>query len=134
MRLVIAFVAISLIPLPACNRFQRSSSREAIRQAIEAHLRQDQHLSLQNFTTEIASVKFKGDAAEALVRYRSKQSPSIVVQVRYELRRSGDHWQVTSSAPAGGQGMGMHGAVSGGAAASAPASPPPGQLRPEASH
>jgi hypothetical protein len=135
MRLTLALMAILLISLPACSRLRSSSSKQAIRQAIEAHLRQDRHLSLQNFTTEIASVKFKGATAEALVRFRSKQSPQVAVLVRYELKKSGDHWLVTSSAPAGGQGMGMHGSPASGTAPSAPAAPPPaGPLQPEASH
>lgn len=131
MRAKTGIVVFSLLWLGACHGVRKPPSQAGIRRAIEAHLRQDPHLSLQNFTTEIVSVKLEGNTADALVRYRSKASPPVAVLVRYTLKKSGQGWEVTSSAPAGGQGM--HGAGEEGAnppATTSPSGPP----RPIASH
>src|SRR3989475_5789081 len=49
-------------------------------------------------------VKFHGDTAEAEVKFESKESPDLAVKVHYVLQKSGDHWVVRSSSPAGGMG------------------------------
>ena len=132
MRLGIGVVVVSLVALPACHRAETGSPEAAIRQAIEAHLKQDPHLSLQNFTTKIVSLKLAGSTADALVRYQSKQSPAVAVLVKYTLQKKGAGWEVTSSAPAGGQGM--HGMGESGATATPTPTPSPAPLQPESSH
>lgn len=133
MRVRLAFVACSLLLLGACHSVQKSSPDAEIRSAIEAHLQQDPHLSLQNFTTHIVSVKLHGDTADALVRYQSKGSPPAAVLVQYTLKKSGQGWTVTSSAPAGGQGMhGMGESESNSPTMTPQSSSAP--LQPEASH
>lgn len=64
---------------------------------------------LVNMTLEVQDVKFTGDTAQADIQFRSKQSPNLVVAVRYMLRRVGDRWQVESSAPVSGMGASPHG-------------------------
>jgi hypothetical protein len=142
MRGVVAGIILSAMVMAGCqSRSGRLNTKEAVRQAVEAHLKGNAHLEISNFTTSVESVKFKGDTADALVRFQGKQSPDAAVVVRYKLKKAGDHWEVTSSAPAGGQGM--HGdmgtTTAPGPAAPAPGSPAPGsnphgQLTPEASH
>ncbi|HZT68957.1 MAG TPA: hypothetical protein VFC10_04315, partial [Terriglobia bacterium] len=70
-KLPIAIVACTLA-LSACSIAGSLKSKDAIKGAIEAHLRDNPHLSLKNFNTEIESVEFKDDTADALARFVSK--------------------------------------------------------------
>ena len=83
-------------------------TKQAVQAAIETHLQENSSISRSNFTTQIETVDFKGDTANALVKFQSKQAPNLTVHVRYQLKRSGSHWIVMSSEPAGGQGMDSH--------------------------
>jgi hypothetical protein len=91
----------------ACGRFG-THSRKAVEQAIQEHLNQNTHLVASSFDTRIESVTFKGDAAQALVRFQSKQSATLFVEVRYDLRLENGQWQVVSSTPMSGQGGDSH--------------------------
>ena len=84
----------------ACNRGVNSKS--AVEKAVQAHLERNSNLALNAFTTEISDVKFNGDNAEALVKFKSKQAPEMSVQVRYTLHKEGDKWIVQSSSGMGG--------------------------------
>ena len=117
MRVLIACLMGSILLAGGCNKGGSNDPKAAIQAAIEAHLKQRQNLMLANMTLEVQDVKFTGDTAQADVQFRSKQSPDLVVSVRYMLRRAGDRWQVESSAPLGGMGTPPHG----GAPAPAPA-------------
>ncbi len=132
MRGVVAGVILSAVILAGCQK-GGIDTKAAVLQAVEAHLKGNSQLELSNFTTSVESVKFNGDTAEALVKFQGKVSPDAKVLVRYQLKKAGDHWEVTSSAPAGGQGM--HGQTA------MPQSPAPanpganqGQVAPQASH
>ena len=85
-----------------------SQSKSAVRAAIEAYLRQRPNLVLSNMTFDVQEVKFHGDTAEAEIKFESKESPDLAVKVHYVLQKSGDHWAVRSSSPAGGMGGGPH--------------------------
>jgi hypothetical protein len=104
-----------------CNKRAKLDSTQAVQQAIEEHLKTNSNIRMDQFTTEIENVEFKGETASALVRYRSKQVSQFTVEVRYTLKRAGDHWEVTSSSAVSGQGMNAHGNITG----AAPSSPPP---------
>jgi hypothetical protein len=78
------------------------NSKSAVERAIEAHLERNSSLALNAFTTEISDVKFDGDNAEAVVKFESKQALHMSVQVRYMLRKEGEHWVVQSSSGMGG--------------------------------
>ncbi len=108
------------LSVAACKKSEKASSKAAIQAAIEAHLEQQRNLTTTNMTLEFEEVKFSGDAAQALVKFRSKQSPELAVTVRYVLRKIGDRWQVESSTPEGGMGGTPHGSVGG-----HPSNPPP---------
>ena len=85
-------------------------SRKAVQQAIQDHLSQNRSLISANFDTQIESVNFKDDTADALVKFQSKQSAQLFVEVRYGLRLESGRWEVVSSTPMSGQGVGSHGA------------------------
>jgi hypothetical protein len=108
----------------SCSRF-REQSKPAVRAAIEEHLAQQPGLQMQNMTMQMQDVKFQGDSAEAQVKYLSKESPDIYVQIRYELHKQGGRWQVQASSLVGGMPATPHeGAPSRGpGAASSPADP-----------
>jgi hypothetical protein len=124
-------VIIGTFLLAACSMTGSLKSKRAVQGAIETHLRGNPHLSMQNFNTEIESVTFKDDTAEALAKFVSKEAPHSAVEVRYQLKRDGLHWKVVSSTPAGGQGMGMHPGAGGSATEpSAPQGHPQAPMEP----
>jgi len=73
-------------------------SSEAIRQAVLDHLRGRAGLNLNSMDVEIASVQFRGQQADARVRFRAKNSndPAASLEMVYTLERSGRGWRVTS--------------------------------------
>ncbi|GEM_PF-1439116 len=84
------------------------NTKQAVQQAIDAHLQENSSINRSNFTTQIEKVDFKDDTAQALVTFQSKHAPNLTVHVRYHLKRSRGRWVVMSSEPAGGQGMDSH--------------------------
>ncbi|HEX5411696.1 MAG TPA: hypothetical protein VFZ27_07515 [Terriglobia bacterium] len=122
--------------LSACSMAGGLKSNDAIRGAIEAHLKGNPHLSMTNFNTQIESVQFKDDTADALAKFVSKADQNSSVEVRYQLKLEDRRWEVVSSTPAGGQGMGGHGGAMESMPAGHPGSGPAdqGQPAPEASH
>jgi hypothetical protein len=93
-------VVLAMTTAASCNR--GINSRSAVERAIEAHLERNSSLALNAFTTKISDVKFEGDNAEAVVKFESKQAPHMSVQLRYTLRKEGNHWVVQSSSGMGG--------------------------------
>ncbi|MBZ5514697.1 MAG: nuclear transport factor 2 family protein [Acidobacteriia bacterium] len=108
--LAVAFLAV------ACRKGE-VASRDAIREAIQAHLQQQQNLVVSNVDLELRDVKFSGETATAQVQFRSRQSPNLVVGVNYQLRRVAGRWKVESSSLMNGMGMGPHGGSGGPATA-----------------
>lgn len=106
-------VIVGMFLLSACSSGGSLKSKQAIQEAIQSHLKNDPQLSLKNFNTQVESVKFKGDTADALAKFVTKQAPHMAVNVRYQLKLEGGKWKVVSSQAAGGQGMGMHGEAGG---------------------
>ena len=93
-------IVLAMMTSASCNR--GINSKSAVEKAIEAHLERNSSLALNAFTSEISDVKFDGENAEAVVKFESKQAPHMSVQVRYTLRKEGDHWVVQSSSGMGG--------------------------------
>ncbi|HUI44083.1 MAG TPA: hypothetical protein VL523_19125 [Terriglobia bacterium] len=116
-KLLVGLSAVAL--LVACGRW-RSHSSGAVEQAIKDHLNQNTHLLASSFDTRVETVNINGDTADALVKFQSKQSASIFVEVRYGLHFEKGRWEVMSSAPMSGQGGDSHGQSQAGP----PASPP----------
>ncbi|HEY6290071.1 MAG TPA: hypothetical protein VI455_00715, partial [Terriglobia bacterium] len=127
-RMIVCLVAAALFG--ACGVWNvgwGTHSKRAVELAIQDHLRQNRSLISSNFDTQIESVNFKGDTAEALVRFQSKQSAQLSVEVRYGLRLERERWEVVSSTPMSGQGGDSHGAPEDGPSApggTQPATPP----------
>ena len=137
MRKFLIAVTAGTMLLSACSMTGGLKSKDAIKGAIEAHLKDNPHLSMQNFNTVIESVEYKDDTANALAKFVSKENASSSVEVRYQLKLDGRLWKVVSSQPVGGQGMGGHGGSMGKLPPGHPAIPPAqgqGQPAPEASH
>ena len=121
-KLLICMVAVMVSS--GCGRWG-SHSKGAVEQAVKDHLNQNNHLIANSFKTEVENVSFKDDTADALVKFVSKQSASIFVEVRYGLRLENGHWQVISSTPMSGQGDDSHkGGGNAPPAGAQPASPP----------
>ena len=131
----IALIVGTLL-LSACSMAGGLKSNDVIKGAIEAHLKDDPHLSMTNFNTEIESVQYKDDSADALAKFVSKADANSAVEVRYQLKLEDRRWKVVSSTPAGGQGMGGHKGAMESMPAGHPAAAPAdrGQPAPEASH
>jgi len=123
MRLVLACVAGLALVLSGCSKLGGSQSKAAIQAAIERHLQQRPKVMLNNMTLEVQDVKFSGDKAEAEVKFRSKQAPSLAVEVRYGLRKVGDQWEVESSSPSSGTGGNPNGDAGGAAPTPRPTEP-----------
>jgi len=124
MRFALAcFVGWALL-LTGCSKTGGMPSKAAVQAVIEAHLRQKPSLMLTNMTLEVEDVKFSGETAVAQVKFRSKQSPDVVVGVRYVLRRTGDRWQVEPSSPSSGMGVPPQGGTSAPKPAPAPSEVP----------
>lgn len=120
------FVVCLLIALPggACGKLG-THSKGAVQQAIQDHLNQNSHLIANSFNTKVESVSFTDDTADALVKFESKQSASIFVEVRYGLRLENGRWQVISSTPMSGQGGNSHMGNENAPATGAQPAPPP---------
>jgi hypothetical protein len=112
-----------------CGKPGGIQSKAAVQAAIEKHLQQRPNVTMKNLTLEVQEVKFEGDKAEAQVKFQSKQSADLTVNVRYMLRRVGDHWEVESASATGGMAGNPHAGVG----APKPAPAPPGN-GPQPSH
>jgi hypothetical protein len=124
MRGLAACVVIFGVVLAGCSKTGERQAKAAVQAAVEAHLQQRQNLMLTNMTLEVQDVNFTGDTAQADVKFRSKQSPNIVVSVRYTLRRARDRWQVESSSPSSGMDASPHRGPTAPSSAPAPAQTP----------
>lgn len=131
MKWLVAGVVSAALLFAACSRSGSNAQESQVRAAVEAHLKSKGNLALNNMDMQIQSVKVNGDTADAQVKFTSKQNPQLAVNVLYSLRRAGDHWEVTSSTPMGGDSHQSMGSPGQGAPAGAatPQSP-----QPEASH
>jgi hypothetical protein len=129
MRGLVACIVVLALVLAGCSRTGERQSKAAVQAAIEAHLQQRQNLLLANMTLEVQDVKFAGDTAQAEVKFRSKQSPDLAVDVHYTLHRAGERWQVESSSATTGMGMSPHGGR-----VESPASPVPSGSELKSSH
>jgi hypothetical protein len=76
----------------------------AILPAIKSHVRNLPQGAFSNMDLEVERIEFRGDAAEAYVRFRSANVPELVVRQRYDLRKCGEQWQVESRQPTNGSG------------------------------
>jgi uncharacterized protein YhdP len=107
--LLMSLVVLGLAGSAACHRSSGVNSKAAVQQAIEEHVKQRPNLASSNMTVEIGDVAFNGDTAQAQVKFRSKQAPSLAVGMLYKLRRAGNGWQVESTSTTSMPGTTPHG-------------------------
>jgi hypothetical protein len=79
-----------------------TSDDDAVRQAVEDHVRTDKEINLSAFDMTIESVAVTGDQAEADATFRVKQGGASMAMV-YSLQRHGGGWVILSDKPADGQ-------------------------------
>lgn len=79
-----------------------SSDEDAVRQAVEDHVRNDKGINLSAFDMTVESVTVSGDQAQADASFRVKQGGASMAMV-YSLQRHGNGWLVLSDKPADGQ-------------------------------
>ena len=111
--LVMSLVVLGLAGSAACHRLSGIHSKAAVQEAIEEHLKRQPNVVFQNMTVEVGEVTFNGDTAEAQVKFRSKQAPTLAVGVIYKLRQAGNRWQVESTSSATMPGTTPHGNTAG---------------------
>ena len=126
---LMTIILAALLLTSACSRFN-GHSKAAVEKAINDHLTQNSSLKSGSFQTKIESVSFKGDNADAVVRFESRQSSALFVEVRYGLHRENGTWQVVSSTPMSGQGGDSHGSTEDQSFGPPPTSEPPGSAHP----
>ncbi|MGH9772168.1 MAG: hypothetical protein ACRD4Q_10795 [Candidatus Acidiferrales bacterium] len=97
---LVCLALVSVFGMAGCNRVNSKSSVEA---AIRKHLNQNPHLMLNSFSTRFQKVAVHGDTADALVKFESKNSPNLSVEVSYVLKKANGTWQVVSSSSVNGQ-------------------------------
>ncbi|HEV2424684.1 MAG TPA: hypothetical protein VGZ29_07650 [Terriglobia bacterium] len=122
-------IGAALVLTCACSWFS-GHSKGAVEQAVNDHLAQNRNLKSGSFRTRIESVNFKGDNADAVVRFESTQSSALFVEVRYGLQRQNGKWEVVSSTPMSGQGGDSHGSAQDQNVGPPPASEPAGSAHP----
>lgn len=82
---------------------KRVDTPEAVRQAVVEYLTGRAGLDLKSMDIQVSSVQFRGDEAEAVVRFRAKGSsdPNSSLELRYTLRREGPRWRVVGRSGSG---------------------------------
>ena len=112
-------------PMPQAS----ASDAEAVRAAIEDHLRNNHSINMAAMDMTVDSVSINGDQAQANAAFHLKQGGTGMVMT-YFLQRHANGWLVMRSQPADGQFVhppmdkSHSGAAPGSAAPSAPATPP----------
>jgi len=89
---------------PAVDAGQPASSEDAqaIRSAIEAHVRNDQSIKLDMMDMSVDSVSVNGNQAHAEAAFHLKQGGTGMAMT-YFLEKTADGWVVTRSQPSDGQ-------------------------------
>jgi hypothetical protein len=121
---ILGLSVLAVIVAAGCKHLE---TKAAVKEAIDAHLKQRADLMMSGMTTEVLNVQFHGDTADADIRFQSKQSAAMSVTIRYTLRKANDHWEVVSSSRA-------HGAMGTNPHAIPGTSATPTKPAPEASH
>jgi hypothetical protein len=82
-----------------CGRIGDNDT-DAIRNAINGHLAARGNLNTSAFDTEIQKTDIKGDGAKVDVAFHVKGGPGVM-QLTYELKKTGGAWAVVESNPVG---------------------------------
>ncbi len=116
-----SIIISAVLVASSCNRLN-THSKASVERAINTHLAENRHLKSGSFQTRVETVAFNGDNADAVVRFESRDTPNLFVEVKYGLRLEKGEWQVVSSVPMSGQGGDSHGSPQ-----DQSFGPPPGQ-------
>jgi hypothetical protein len=79
-----------------------TSDSDAVRQAIEAHLRDNKGINMAAMDMAVSNVQVHGDQAQADAEFRLKQG-GATMQMTYFLERHAGGWLVLRNQPGGGQ-------------------------------
>ena len=79
-----------------------SSEEEAIRQAVEDHVRNNKGINMSAMDMTVDSINVDGDQAQANATFRLKQG-GTAMSMTYTLARHADGWLVLTNQPSGGQ-------------------------------
>lgn len=79
-----------------------AADTEAIRAAIEDHLRGNRGLNMDAMELIVDSVAINGDQAQARASFHVKTTGATGMTMQYFLQRSGSGWVVTKGQPADG--------------------------------
>ena len=89
--------------MPAAPSSQASAAdQDAIRAAIEDHLRGNSSLNLDAMNMVVDSIAIQGDQAQAHASFHVKNGGATGMTMQYSLQRSGNGWVVTNGQPADG--------------------------------
>lgn len=120
---IIVSLVLSAVWLSACNKSsspipdqsQRSTAptstgphastsddENAVRKAIEEHVRSNPGLNMSALEMSVDGVRINGDQAQANASFRLKQGDASM-SVTYSLVRGSDGWHVVKNQPGGGQ-------------------------------
>ena len=84
-----------------CAGCQSSGNdKDAIQKAIQTHLAGRSNLNPAAFDTEVQKVDIQGEEAKADVAFKVKGGPGVM-QLTYNLKKSGGNWAVVESNPIG---------------------------------
>ena len=79
-----------------------SSDEDAIRQAVEDHVRNNKGINMSAMDMTVDSITVNGNQAQANATFRLKQGGTSM-SMTYTLARHANGWLVLSNQPAGGQ-------------------------------
>jgi hypothetical protein len=100
MRPIKTFGAVLLAGWLCAGCGRAGNDNEAIKTAINSHLAGRGNLNTSAFDTEIQKVDIKGEAATAEVAFHVKGGPGVM-QLTYNLKKTGGAWAVVESNPIG---------------------------------
>jgi hypothetical protein len=95
---IVGLVLAASALVVACNK--SVSDNDAIRTAISSHLASRGNLNTSAFDMEIQKVNVQGEQATADVAFHVKGGPGVM-QLTYNLKKSGGNWAVVESNPVG---------------------------------
>lgn len=87
-------------PNAAATTAASAGDTDAIRAAIENHLRANSGLNMDAMQMVVDSVAVKGDQAQAHASFHVKNGGATGMTMQYFLQRSGSGWVVTNGQPA----------------------------------
>lgn len=93
---------IPITPQPNGSSQVSNADADAIRAAIEDHLRGNRSLNLDAMQLVVDSVAVNGNQAQAHASFHVKNGGATGMTMQYFLQRSGNGWIVTNGQPADG--------------------------------